>query len=132
MAMIVGDDYDDPGDVDVLYGKVRDDSGILQNIVDGIVAKFVQSGLMRRDYDRVKLHVTLLNTLFRKDQGDLGDGERKERESFDGRALLASFSQTSLGRVEFTELHLSQRRAGRRTNSGYYLPSAVLSVNSCI
>ena len=122
---------DDPGDVDVLYGKVRDDTGILQNIVDGIVAKFVQSGLMRREYDRVKLHATLLNTLFRRDQGDLGDRDRKERESFDARALLDRFSELSLGRVSLTELHLSQRRAGRRTNSGYYLPSAVLSINSC-
>ena len=122
---------DDPADVDVLYGKVRDESGILQNIVDGIVEKFVQSGLMRREYDRVKLHATLLNTLFRRDQGDLGDRDRKERESFDARALLDRFSELSLGRVSLTELHLSQRRAGRRTNSGYYLPSAVLSINSC-
>ena len=122
---------DDPAEVDVLYGKVRDDSGILQSIVDGIVTKFVQSGLMRREYDRVKLHVTLLNTLFRRDQGDLGDRDRKERESFNARGLLDRFSQVSLGRLEFSELHLSQRRAGRRTNSGYYLPSAVLSINSC-
>ena len=122
---------DDPADVDVLYGKVRDESGILQNIVDGIVEKFVQSGLMRRDYDRVKLHVTLLNTLFRKDQGDLGDRDRKERESFDGREVLERFNEVSLGRMELSQLHLSQRRAGRRTNSGYYLPSAVLSINSC-
>jgi hypothetical protein len=29
--------------------------------------------LMRREYDRVKLHLTLINTLFRKEQGGLGD-----------------------------------------------------------
>jgi hypothetical protein len=28
---------------------------------------------MRREYDRAKLHLTLINTLFRKDQGGLGD-----------------------------------------------------------
>ena len=134
---------DDPGDVDVLYGKVHDDSGALQSIVDGLglhqlhltssiylfsVEEFVQRGLMRREHERVKLHVTLLNTLFRKDQGDLGDRDRRERESFDGRMLLEKFSGLSLGNVELSELHLSQRRAGRRTNSGYYLPSAVLSL----
>lgn len=119
---------DDPGDVDVLYGKVHDDSGALQSIVDGLVEEFVQRGLMRREHERVKLHVTLLNTLFRKDQGDLGDRDRRERESFDGRMLLEKFSGLSLGSVELSELHLSQRRAGRRTNSGYYLPSAVLSL----
>ena len=81
---------------------------------------------MRKEYDRVKLHVTLLNTLFRKDQGDLGDRERTERESFDGRRLLEMFSGLRLGQVELSEVHLSQRRAGRRTAKGYYLPSAVL------
>ena len=86
---------------------------------------------MRREHDRVKLHVTLLNTLFRREQGDLGDTDRKERESFDGRLLLERFSKVGLGQVELSEVHLSQRRAGRRTNAGYYLPSAVLSVNTC-
>ena len=33
------------------------------------VDNVVVSGLMRREYDRVKLHLTLINTLFRKDQG---------------------------------------------------------------
>ena len=138
---------DDPAAVDVLYGKIQDDSGALQRIVDGLgemcvplhcnltdcllVEEFVQSGLMRREHDRVKLHVTLLNTLFRREQGDLGDTDRKERESFDGRLLLERFSKVGLGQVELTEVHLSQRRAGRRTNAGYYLPSAVLSVNTC-
>ena len=28
---------------------------------------------MKKEYDRVKLHVTLLNTLFRRDAGDIGD-----------------------------------------------------------
>merc|ERR1712066_173945 len=121
---------DDPADVDVLYGKVRDDSGILQRIVDDLVEEFVNSGLMRREHDRVKLHVTLLNTLFRRDQGDPGDRDTKQRESFDGRSLLERFSEARLGQVELSEVHLSQRRAGRRTNSGYYLPSAVLSLNS--
>ena len=85
---------DDPSDVDVLYGKIVDKTGKLQSIVDAIgmyqfvqvtfyfnhyiswncpAEKFVQSGLMKREYDRVKLHATLLNTLFRKDEGDLGD-----------------------------------------------------------
>ena len=34
--------------------------------------KFVASGLMRREYDGIKLHLTLINTLFGKEQGDWG------------------------------------------------------------
>ena len=115
------------------------------------VEKFSNSGLMKKEYDRVKLHVTLLNTLFRRDAGDLGDRNLtkvciffcakqchrfeatlfQERESFDAREILETWSELSLGRVSMSELHLSQRRAGRRTAAGYYLPSAVLKVNTC-
>ena len=116
------------------------------------VDKFSNSGLMRKEYDRVKLHVTLLNTLFRKDEGDIGDRHLtkvqcnvvqlqchrfetnflfQERESFDARDILETWGEVSLGRVTMSELHLSQRRAGRRTAAGYYLPSAILTVNTC-
>jgi len=123
---------DDPGEVDVLYAGVKDISGNLQKVVDGIVEKFVDSGLMKREYDRVKLHLTLMNTLFRKDQGDLGDNTMGQgRESFDCRPVLEGWNKLSLGEVKVEEIHLSQRRAGRRTAEGYYLPSAVVNINSC-
>jgi len=87
---------------------------------------------MKREYDKVKLHATLLNTIFRKDEGDLGDRLLiKERESFDARQVLETWGSFSFGRVQLSEIHLSQRRAGRRTAAGYYLPSAVLSLYSC-
>ena len=31
-----------------------------------MVERFVASGLMKQEYDRVKLHCTLINSLFRK------------------------------------------------------------------
>ena len=96
------------------------------------VDKFVASGLMRREYDRVKLHLTLINTLFRKEQGDLGDKDLGQaRESFDCRPLLSGWGSLDLGEVEVEEIHLSQRRAGRRTGEGYYLPSVVVVVGGC-
>lgn len=39
----------------------------LQMIADQLVERFVASGLMLREWDRVKLHATVMNTLFRKD-----------------------------------------------------------------
>jgi hypothetical protein len=33
--------------------------------------------------------------------------------------------------VEISEIHLSQRRAGRRSAEGYYLPSTILSITTC-
>lgn len=39
----------------------------LQTIADKLVERFVASGLMLKEWDRVKLHATVMNTLFRKD-----------------------------------------------------------------
>jgi hypothetical protein len=32
---------------------------------EDFLCRFVEAGLMKREYDRVKFHVTLMNTLFR-------------------------------------------------------------------
>ncbi|XP_063817534.1 activating signal cointegrator 1 complex subunit 1 isoform X2 [Pseudophryne corroboree] len=65
---------DDPAMVDVLYAKVqmKDGSGRLQLIADRLMQRFLGSGLMLRDWDKVKLHATVMNTLFRRDP--LGTG----------------------------------------------------------
>lgn len=39
----------------------------LQMLADQLVERFVASGLMLKEWDRVKLHATVMNTLFRKD-----------------------------------------------------------------
>lgn len=124
---------DDPAEVDVLYAKIVDKDGKLQTMADKIVTKFVESGLMSRQYDRVKLHATLINTLFRKESGDVGDknDQGESRESFDARPVLEKWSNIELGLAVIQEVHLSQRRAGKRTKEGYYLPSCIVSLTSC-
>ena len=59
--------------------------------------RFSAESLMQRDYDRVKLHITVMNTLFRKEpsgaclptntQGRARGGQ-KDRESFDATNVL--------------------------------------------
>ena len=58
--------------------------------------KFTDSGLMKKEYDRVKLHATLLNTLFRKDEGDIGDRFLTKVLSFKEIYLVYSFVQILL------------------------------------
>ncbi|XP_075071297.1 activating signal cointegrator 1 complex subunit 1 isoform X2 [Mixophyes fleayi] len=88
---------DDPAMVDVLYAKVqmKDGSGRLQLVADRLMQRFVGSGLMLKDWDRVKLHATVMNTLFRRDplaeeRNTISPGKpgQRERESFDSRNLL--------------------------------------------
>ncbi|XP_062071335.1 activating signal cointegrator 1 complex subunit 1 isoform X2 [Lepus europaeus] len=93
---------DDPGMVDVLYAKVhmKDGSNRLQELVDRVLERFQASGLIVKEWNSVKLHATVMNTLFRKDPSAEGrynlytaDGKYifKERESFDGRNILKAF-----------------------------------------
>ncbi|KAJ1142893.1 hypothetical protein NDU88_009205 [Pleurodeles waltl] len=97
---VAGIEYmnDDPAMVDVLYAKVRlkDASEKLQLIADLLMERFVSSGLMLREWDRVKLHATIMNTLFRRDPNaeemrntsTPGRPGQRARESFDARNVL--------------------------------------------
>ncbi|KAH0623554.1 hypothetical protein JD844_006434 [Phrynosoma platyrhinos] len=95
---VAGVEYmnDDPAMIDVLYAKVymKDGSNKLQLIADRLMDQFVTSGLMMKEWDRVKLHATVMNTVFRKDPSAEEKNNRtagkafKERESFDGRKIL--------------------------------------------
>ncbi|XP_042673650.1 activating signal cointegrator 1 complex subunit 1 isoform X2 [Centrocercus urophasianus] len=127
---VTGVEYmnDDPAMMDVLYAKVhmKDGSDKLQMIADQLVERFVASGLMLREWDRVKLHATVMNTLFRKDPSGAeersntvtGKSSFKERESFNGRNILKLFENFSFGEAQLDAVLLSQRYSSDA--SGYY------------
>ncbi|KAM6896843.1 activating signal cointegrator 1 complex subunit 1 [Xenentodon cancila] len=124
---VAGIEYmnDDPAMVDVLYVKVnvKDGSEKLQMIADQLVDHFVSAGLMVREWDRVKLHGTVMNTLFRKDSTveETGGGGRQtttEREAFDARNILKKFGSFCFGEFELNTVQLSQRYSTDCT--GYY------------
>lgn len=111
---------DDPGMVDVLYAKVhmKDGSNRLQELVDRVLERFQASGLIVKEWNSVKLHATVMNTLFRKDPSAEGrynlytaDGKYifKERESFDGRNILKLFENFYFGSLKLNSIHISQR-----------------------
>lgn len=110
---------DDPDQVDVLYAKIQSTEGSrrLEDLVNGLVEEFVASGLMRREYDRVKLHLTVMNTLMRKDPNGLvapgGDQRRRapprDRESFDASNVLRLFGDFNFGSMMVDSIHLSDK-----------------------
>lgn len=131
---VTGIEYmnDDPAMVDVLYAKVnvKDASDKLQVIADRLVEHFASAGLMVREWDRVKLHGTVMNTLFRKDSTveDPCAGGRQtigEREAFDARNILKKFGAHCFGEFELNTVQLSQRYSTDCT--GYY--SSAGSIN---
>ncbi|XP_042364445.1 activating signal cointegrator 1 complex subunit 1 [Plectropomus leopardus] len=122
---VTGIEYmnDDPAMVDVLYAKVnvKDQSDKLQVIADRLVEHFVSAGLMVREWDRVKLHGTVMNTLFRKDstvEDTPGRQTMSEREAFDARNILKKFGDYHFGGFELNTVLLSQRYSTDCT--GYY------------
>ncbi|KAM6186096.1 activating signal cointegrator 1 complex subunit 1 isoform 2-T2 [Rhynchocyon petersi] len=121
---MVGIEYmnDDPAMVDVLYAKVhmKDGSNRLQELADRVLERFQSSGLIGKEGSHVKLHATVMNTLFRKDPNAEGrynlytpDGKYifKERESFDGRNILKLFENFYFGALKLNSIHISQRFA---------------------
>lgn len=133
---VTGIEYmnDDPAMVDVLYAKVnvKDGTDKLQVIADRLVEHFVSAGQMVREWDRVKLHGTVMNTLFRKDStvedtGGPGRQTMNERESFDARKILKTFGAYHFGEFELNTVLLSQRYSTDCT--GYYTSAG--SINFC-
>lgn len=129
---------DDPGAVDVLYARVFEDCALdrLQSLADRLVDRLTSIGIMQQDHERVKLHVTVMNTLMRKDPSgttvpDLDTGERssmKQRESFDASQILKKFQDFNFGKLHVKNLQLSQRYSSGP--DGYYASIALLPLPS--
>lgn len=61
--------------------------------MERLVEKFASAGLMQREHDHVKLHMTVINSLMRKDPTGVAvpRGESRKgppRESFDATDIL--------------------------------------------
>ena len=114
---------DDPSEVDVVYGRVHCEP--LQSMAEYIVNQFIDTGFMPRQFDRIKLHVTLMNTKFRRNDAEEESSE-KSKETMDVREVLEHFGDYDFGgEVAVKDIHLSQRRAGKRNKDGYYHPSTI-------
>jgi activating signal cointegrator complex subunit 1 len=122
---------DDPSFVDVLYAKVQlidqINSNRLETFLNRLNEDLLITGLMKQKFERIKLHVTLMNSLLRKDDTGILEAQKTargrvknhERESFDAKKILQLFSQFDFGQIELNELHLSiMHQPDRQT--GYY------------
>uniref|UniRef100_R4FP12 Putative activating signal cointegrator 1 complex subunit 1 n=1 Tax=Rhodnius prolixus TaxID=13249 RepID=R4FP12_RHOPR len=117
---------DDPTEVDVLYGKIScpDNPKILQEISDGIVSFFCTKDIINRQYDHVKLHVTLMNTLFR--HGASYDEKEKIRETFDASNIMKNFANYHFGKAVVNQIEISLRYSSSKT--GYYQATSSITI----
>uniref|UniRef100_A0A1B6FIS2 K Homology domain-containing protein n=1 Tax=Cuerna arida TaxID=1464854 RepID=A0A1B6FIS2_9HEMI len=115
---------DDPTEVDVLYAKVHADD-ILQRLVDSIVDYLSNAGLIDKQFERVKLHVTIMNTLFRDSRKE-STGKYKTRETFNVAPMLEVFRDFPFGEVTIDTIHLSTRFS--TSSTGYYQDTTQISL----
>jgi activating signal cointegrator complex subunit 1 len=83
---------------------------------------------VRKQFDSVKLHVTLMNSLFRKSDGlqKSKDSETKKRESFDASFILDKYKDYYFGKTVLDNIHLSIRFTS--TQTGYYQSVATINL----
>eukprot|EP00795_Rhopilema_esculentum_P016623 gene16623-8053_t len=116
---------DDPSQVVVLYAKVKLDDGTdrLQRLADFIVDRFSSAGLMRKEYDKVKLHATVINTNFISAEKETNDIKTDGSQSKTRRKICDNFN---FGMVDVTSLHLSKR--GQYGPDGFYHSEAQIEI----
>lgn len=121
LMKLEGIDYmnDDPSQVNVLYGQCVDVSGRLQRLADSVVDHFEARGLLDREYERVKLHVTLMNTKFTASSSEGGALSRPNRRYFNAKSILEKFKGFTFGSQTVDVLHLSERHT-TSPSTGYY------------
>ncbi|XP_045471368.1 activating signal cointegrator 1 complex subunit 1-like isoform X2 [Harmonia axyridis] len=97
--------------VDVLYAgaSFTEDSNSdesLQNIANLISSSFYERGLCKEYSENVKLHMTLMNTKYRKKKG--GTPKRwVKREPFDATEIMKQYKDYHFGDAVFDTIHLS-------------------------
>lgn len=108
---------DDPSEVDVLYAKanIADGSDKFQSFIDDVVSEFSSLGFSKKDHERVKLHATIINSLFRDDPSERQstqkkDGNKKNRITFDANRILDTYADFFFGDIVVTSLDIAVRR----------------------
>jgi len=107
---------DDPSQVDVLYLQVNETEAgdRLEKLTKLIVDNFKNYGMVTEEQDRrVKLHVTLMNSRYRK-----SEGEKYQRETFNAHPIISKHENMDFGTYRLECIHLSQR--GSFDKTGFY------------
>ncbi|CAK9810796.1 Activating signal cointegrator 1 complex subunit 1 [Anthophora quadrimaculata] len=111
----------EPTKTRVLYAKIIDKSGALQKLVDEISNYYASIGLLYKTTDKVKLHVTLMNTKFK-----LHGTTKYTKETFDASEIIKTYENRGFGETVLTDIHLSQRHT--IDSNGYYQSTAKINV----
>ncbi|XP_060517084.1 activating signal cointegrator 1 complex subunit 1-like [Cylas formicarius] len=114
--------------VNVLYAKAKiaNESGefSLQSIVNGLSNHLYHRGLNKEYQENVKLHMTIMNTKYRKVSGS---PKRKcRRLSFDATKIIEKYKDYTFGQCNFDSIHLSHITS--KGDDGFYKPVKIIKL----
>nr|XP_023020546.1 activating signal cointegrator 1 complex subunit 1-like [Leptinotarsa decemlineata] len=115
--------------VDVLYAKAKflneTEDITLQRVSNAISDFFYERGLLKRHQENVKLHMTLMNSKYRK---DLNSPKKKwtKRKSFDARKIMEKYKNFEFGQCNFNCIHLS--KISSKGEDGFYEPLSYINI----
>ncbi|PBC27387.1 activating signal cointegrator 1 complex subunit 1 isoform X1 [Apis cerana] len=112
---------DDPSETRVLYAKLIDNEA-LEKMVDEIVDYYNRIGLLYKETDKVKLHLTLMNTKFKLNEEE---NYYEKYKTFDATEIMKAHKNTIFGETTLKQIHLSQRHT--ISSNGYY--QAIAKIN---
>ena len=77
--------------ISVLYAEPIDSSNRLLALCEGLRKQFIDAGFMIEENRPLKLHATILNTLYASGKGRKGQGKRKNPDLIDATEIIARF-----------------------------------------
>lgn len=115
--------------VNILYANAKicteTDEDILQSIVNSISKHFYDRGFIRQYQENVKIHMTLMNTKYRKVEGRKRTwGDRKR--TFDASTIMQKYKDFHFGECDLNEIHLSW--IAQIGDNGFYKPLSTITV----
>ncbi|CAH1132825.1 unnamed protein product [Ceutorhynchus assimilis] len=118
---------------DVIYANVRllneTNDNNLQTIIDALSHHFYEKGLLKKYQENVKLHMTIINTKYRKDK--TSPKRKRRRLSIDATKIFEKFKDFEFGDCDFDSLHLSHMTL--KGDDGFYKPLAVIKLgDQCV
>lgn len=118
---------DDPSKANVLYAEIKSEE--LQELCNQIMQFYIKKFMIPSEHKTVKLHVTLMNTVFLMRRSRSREPERKRQKKnlkFDATKILEKYKNYEFGKVTLEEIHLSN--VSKVAENGFYEATALVKV----
>ncbi|KAG5309442.1 ASCC1 protein, partial [Acromyrmex insinuator] len=116
---------DDPTNVKVLFAQIASNEK-LQELVDKVAEYFIDIGLMEKEYEKIKLHATLMNTAFKDDYS------ARFKERYDANEILKVYKNTLFGKTILNQIDISELHTTTKDNYYKSIESDIIEINDGI